>query len=125
MKTTLVTGLAAMALVLGTSACGLVSTTPTPEPATTTITETAAPATETITETAEPEQQPTPDQEAMEELGWIVLQEQWDETPVAEQEDMCFGWQMDSEWALDMIMEGSGDSIPRADLKAFFDEKCL
>ena len=131
MKTTLVTGLAATALVLGTSGCGLGGTTPAPEPATTTVTETAKPepapepVTETVTETAEPAPQPTPDQEAMDELAWAMMQETWDEQSPSEQEDMCFGWRLDSEWALDSIMAGSGDAVPRADMKAFFDEKCL
>lgn len=106
----------AAAAVLSLTACAG-STQAAPEPAvTTTVTATATPE-PAVTESSEPVN-------LSPELAVAVMEQTWSEMTYTDKEDVCFGWNLDSAWALDLLMEESEDLISREDAKAFFDEKC-
>lgn len=59
----------------------------------------------------------------------MALDMTWDKTSASDQVDICMGWGLDEEWALDMVSDGYETEVlsmseVREIMRDFFTEKC-
>lgn len=120
----MIVALAAIMLALALTACGggEVDEADDYEPA-------PAPVYETTRE-AEPieeeiiEEEPSEEEISDEEITDLALELSWSEMSPSDQEDLCFGWDLDSTMMLNAFMDGAGEDFNRTQVRNFFDRKC-